>query len=53
MINNTDFRKIQEIQKMNKIKENNECLICEIVIPKELKESPVSILHGTGVLKQQ
>ena len=48
MINNTDFRKIQEIQKMNKIKENNECLICEIVIPKELKESPVSILHGTG-----
>ena len=48
MINNTDFRKIQEIQRMNKIKENNECLVCEIVIPKELKESPISILHGFG-----
>ncbi len=47
MINNMDFRQIQEMQKINRLKENNECLVCEIVIPKELKQSPASILHGT------
>lgn len=42
-----NYRQIQEMQKINRMKENSECLVCEIVIPKELKEEPASILHGT------
>ena len=47
MLNNMDFRQIQEMQKINRIKEKNECLVCEIVIPKELKEEAASILYGS------
>lgn len=31
-----DYRKIQEMQRINRIKENNNCLTCEVVITKEL-----------------
>ena len=48
MLNNMDFRQIQELQKINRIKESSECLVCEVVIPKELKQSPVSIVHGSA-----
>lgn len=45
---NADYRKIQEMQKLNRIKENNDCLTCEVVITKEFKESPISIIQGSG-----
>lgn len=43
-----DFRKIQETQRINRIKANNDCLTCEVVITKEFKEAPISIVQGHG-----
>ena len=43
-----DFREIQETQRINRIKEKNECLTCEVVITKEFKEAPISIVQGHG-----
>lgn len=43
-----DYKEIQERQKINRIKENNDCLTCEIVITKEFKEAPISIIQGDG-----
>ena len=43
-----DLRKLQEIQRLNRIKEKNDCLVCEIVITKEFKEAPISIVQGNG-----
>ena len=43
-----DYRKIQEMQRINRIKEKNDCLICEVVITKEFKEAPISIVQGNG-----
>ncbi len=45
-----DYRRMQEIQRLNKIKENNDCLCCEIVITKEFKEPPISVVQGNGGL---
>ena len=43
-----DFREIQETQRINRIKEENDCLTCEVVITKEFKEAPISIVQGHG-----
>ena len=43
-----DFREIQETQKINRIKAENDCLTCEVVITKEFKEAPISIVQGHG-----
>lgn len=43
-----NFRQIQEIQKINRLKEENECLTCEVVITKEFREAPISIVQGHG-----
>lgn len=43
-----NFRQIQEIQKINRLKEENECLTCEVVVVKEFKKAPVSIVQGNG-----
>lgn len=45
---NPEFKKIQEMQRLNRIKENNDCLVCEVVITKELKEQPMSVIQGNG-----
>ncbi len=34
-----NFREIQEIQRINRIKRENDCLVCEVVITKEFKEA--------------
>ena len=41
-----NFREIQEIQRINRIKRENDCLVCEVVITKEFKEAPISIVQG-------
>ena len=38
-----DFRRIQETQRINRIKAR-----CEVVITKEFKEAPISIVQGNG-----
>ena len=43
-----NFRQYQEMQKLNRIKRENDCLVCEIVITKELKHPPISIVQGNG-----
>lgn len=43
-----DFREIQETQRIKRVKEKNDCLICEVVITKEFKEAPISIVQGHG-----
>ena len=43
-----DFRAIQETQKINRVKEENDCLTCEVVVTKEFKEAPISIVQGHG-----
>lgn len=43
-----DFKQIEEEQKIKRIKENNKCLTCEVVITKEFKEPPISIVKGNG-----
>ncbi len=43
-----DYRKIQEMQRINRIKENNDCLTCEVVITRKFKEAPISIVQGNG-----
>ena len=43
-----DFRQIEETQKINRIKSENECLVCEVVITKEFKHAPISIVQGHG-----
>ena len=43
-----DFRRIQETQRINRIKASNDCLTCEVVITKEFKEAPISIVQGNG-----
>lgn len=43
-----DFREIQETQRINRIKAENDCLTCEVVITKEFKEAPISIVQGHG-----
>lgn len=43
-----DFRQIEETQKINRIKSENECLVCEVVITKEFKHAPISIVQGNG-----
>lgn len=43
-----DYRKIQEMQRINRIKENNDCLTCKVVITKEFKEAPISVVQGNG-----
>ena len=45
-----DFREIQETQRINRVKEKNDCLVCEVVITKEFKEAPISIVKGHGGL---
>lgn len=40
-----DFRRIQETQRINRIKASNDCLTCEVVITKEFKEAPISIVQ--------
>lgn len=45
-----DFKEIEERLKIKRIKENNECLICEVVITKEFKEPPMSIIQGNGTI---
>lgn len=47
-MNNNDYRKIQEMQRINTIKEKNNCLVCELVITEEFKEPPISVVHGNG-----
>jgi len=47
-MNNADYNKIKEMQRLNKIKEENECLICEVVITKEFKQPPISVVQGNG-----
>ena len=47
-LNNMDFREIQETQRINRIKAENDCLTCEVVITKELKKEPLSIVQGHG-----
>lgn len=47
-MNNADYRQIKEMQRMNRIKEQNDCLTCEVVITKEFKEAPISIVQGNG-----
>ncbi len=43
-----DFKQIEEVQRIKRIKENNKCLTCEVVITKEFKEPPISIVQGNG-----
>lgn len=43
-----DFRQIEETKKINKIKSEHDCLVCEVVITKEFKHAPISIVQGHG-----
>ena len=43
-----DFRQLQETQKMNRIKEEYDCLTCEVIVVKEFKKAPISIVQGNG-----
>ena len=43
-----DLMKIREMQKINRIKENNDCLTCEVVVTKGLKVGPISVVQGNG-----
>lgn len=43
-----NYRELQEMQKLNRLKEENDCLVCEIVIPRKFKEGPKSVIYGTG-----
>lgn len=43
-----DFRQVEETQKINKIKSENDCLVCEVVITREFKHTPISIIQGYG-----
>ena len=43
-----DFREIQGIQRINRIKRENDCLVCEVVITKEFKEAPICTVKGHG-----
>lgn len=47
-INSMNYRELQEMQKLNRLKEENDCLVCEIVIPRKFKEGPKSVIYGTG-----
>lgn len=43
-----DYRQLQETQKMNRIKEEYDCLTCEVIVVKEFKKAPISIVQGNG-----
>lgn len=47
-MNNVDYNKIKEMQRINRIKENNKCLTCEVIITKEFKQPPISVVQGNG-----
>ena len=44
----TIFVRFLQMQRINRIKENNNCLTCEVVITKEFREAPISIVQGHG-----
>lgn len=43
-----DSKETEKRQEINRIKAENDCLICEVVVTKEFKEAPVSIVKGLG-----
>lgn len=43
-----NYRELEEMQKINKLKKENECLVCEVVVPRKFKKGPKSVLYGTG-----
>lgn len=43
-----DSKEAEKRQEINRIKAENDCLICEVVVTKEFKEAPVSIVEGHG-----
>lgn len=45
---NYDLEQLEQLQKINRIKAENDCLICEIVVPRKFQHSPVSVVHGNG-----
>ena len=42
-----NFEQIQELKRLNSIKDRRKSIICEIVIPDGLKEKPASVLYGS------
>ena len=45
---NYNLEQLEQLQKINRIKAENDCLICEIVVPRKFKHSPVSVVQGNG-----
>lgn len=43
-----NFRDIEEIQKLNRLKSKCNCLVCEVVIPEKLEEGMLSAIYGDG-----
>lgn len=43
-----DYREIEQIQKVNKLKSKNDCLVCEVVVPEKFTDGPMSAVHGSG-----
>lgn len=43
-----NYRELEEMQKINKLKKENECLVCEVVVPRKFSKGPKSVLYGTG-----
>lgn len=43
-----NYRELEELQKINKLKRENDCLVCEVVVPRKFKKGPKSVLYGTG-----
>lgn len=41
-----NMKAIEEIQRLNRLKSKYECITCEVVVPKELREHPMSIVQG-------
>lgn len=41
-----NLKAIEEMQRLNRLKSKYECMTCEVVVPKDIAEHPMSIVQG-------
>lgn len=47
-----NLKEMEEKQRLNRLKSKYECVTCEVVVPKDMIEEPMSIVQGScGVIE--
>lgn len=41
-----NYRELQEMERIKKLKEQKKCMCCEVVVPEKFEGGPVSVIYG-------